>query len=124
MHTERTRSATTQPPLLSHHRPPPSPSNTTSSPAQYGDHPLPPLTWNASNVPVLDGFYMARVKGLSVQQAASLSGAPGGGVAGVTITNVRVEDVDLGKTKEGWACENVTGTSSAVFPHPCPQLGG
>ena len=67
---------------------------------------------------------MARIKGVSVQQAGSLSGAPGGGVAGVTITNVRVEDVDLGETEKGWACANVTGSSDAVVPQPCPQLGG
>ena len=40
----------------------------------------------------------------------------------MTITGVRVENVDLGATKEGWKCTNVTGTSSSVFPATCPQL--
>jgi hypothetical protein len=59
---------------------------------------------------------------VGVQTPGSLSGAPGGGVPGVTITNVRVEDVDLGGGE--WRCQNVTGTSNNVIPRPCKEIGG
>jgi len=73
----------------------------------------------------LDGFLMARVRGVGVQEAGSLSGSPGAGAPGVMVANVRVEDVafDPGAT---WACTNVSGSSSNVTPavtHGCPQLG-
>lgn len=91
---------------------------------------MPPLTWNASNLPLLDNFYMARVRGVGVQQAGTLSGSPGAGQPGVLIRNVMVEDVvfDAAAT---WACVNVTGSSSNVTPPVtqgpgggCPQLLG
>ena len=90
----------------------------------YGDHPQPPLTWNASLLPALEGFEFSRIRGSGIQTAGRLSGAPGGGVAGMTITGVRLSDVDLGSPPQGWLCTNVTGTSSSVTPPPCPQLGG
>ncbi len=33
----------------------------------YADHPQPPLTWNASALPTLDGFVFARIRGSGVQ---------------------------------------------------------
>ena len=59
-----------------------------------------------------------------MQTPGSLSGAPGGDTPGVLITGVRLEDIDLGTTRHGWVCDNVTGTSSNVQPQPCPALGG
>lgn len=90
----------------------------------YGDNPQPPLTYNLSALPTMDGFLFARVNGSGFGRVGSLSGAPGGGVGGITITGVRVEDVDLQESAEGWTCVNVTGTSQNVFPEPCPQIGG
>lgn len=90
----------------------------------YGDNPNPPLTYNVSNLPIMDNFYFARIKGNGVVSPGSLSGSPGKGAPGITITNIRVEDVDLGVTQKPWECTNVSGTSSNVFPQPCPQLGG
>jgi hypothetical protein len=62
-----------------------------------------------------------------VQTAGSLSGSPGRGVPGVMLRNVRVDDVDVGPTRGGWICDNVTGTASRVVPPigaGCPQLAG
>ena len=92
----------------------------------YGDNPQPPLITNLSALPVLDGFTFARIRGAGVQTAGSISGAPGGGSPGVMITNVRVEDVDVGPTPRGWLCTNVSGSATGVVPPiaaaTCPQL--
>jgi len=90
----------------------------------YGDNPQPPLTFNLSALPVMDGFTFARVRGTGIGRAGSLSGAPGGDVAGITITGVRVEDVALDAPAGSWACTNVTGSSANVVPQPCAAIGG
>ena len=90
----------------------------------YGDHPQPPLTYNVSQLPVMDGFLFAGVRGSGFGNAGVLDGTPGGGVPGITITGVRVQNVTLDAAESGWTCDNVTGTSSDVFPQPCPQIGG
>ena len=81
---------------------------------------------NASQLPVFDDFLFARITGRGVVQAGGLSGSPGKGDPGILITNVRVEDVDVGATKGGWSCVNVTGSSARVVPPisraTCPQL--
>ena len=60
-----------------------------------------------------------------METPGSLNGSPGAGAPGsVLITGVRLEDVDLGYTRNPWKCENVTGTSSNVQPQPCAALGG
>jgi polygalacturonase len=91
----------------------------------YGDNPTPPLTYNLSQLPILDGFTFARIRGAGVQFAGELSGASGSPVGGVMVTNVRVEDVDVGATR-GWRCANISGTASGVVPPisaaTCPQL--
>jgi polygalacturonase len=91
----------------------------------YGDHPLPPLTWNASALPELSGFTFARIRGTSVTKAGLLSGAVGVGQAGAMVNNIRLLDVALGPS-EGWKCVNVTGSASGVVPPidpaTCPQL--
>ncbi len=81
-------------------------------------------------MPVLDGFVMARVTGVGVQEAGSLSGSPGAGAPGVAIRNVRVEDVAF-DARATWACNNVSGSSKNVTPPVtqgphggCPQLRG
>lgn len=89
----------------------------------YGDNPQPPLTYNLSALPAMDGFLLSNVSGWGVGLTGSLSGAPGGGVGGITITGVRVQDVHL-QDAGGWKCDNVTGTSADVSPAPCPQIGG
>ena len=90
----------------------------------YGDNPQPPLTYNLSQLPVMDGFLFSNVSGHGFSRAGSLSGAPGKGAAGITVTGIRVENVHLDAAAQGWACDNVTGTSADVSPAPCPQIGG
>jgi len=90
----------------------------------YGDDPEPPLIVNKSALPVMDNFLFKGIKGIGIVTPGSISGSPGKGAPGIFITNVKVEDVDLGTTANPWECVNVSGTSNNVFPQPCPQLGG
>jgi hypothetical protein len=87
----------------------------------YGDDPNPPLTHNFSALPELDGFLFARTSGTGIGVAGSLSGEPGKGLPGVTITGVSVIDVDLGAAG-AWYCANVSGSSFNVTPQTCPEL--
>jgi hypothetical protein len=92
----------------------------------YGDHPLPPLTYNLSAVPILDGFNFARIRGSGISMVGKLSGAAGGDVAGVMINGVNIENIDV-ESIGGWECVNVTGQSSGTMIPPvdkttCPQL--
>jgi hypothetical protein len=78
----------------------------------YGDDPEPPLIVNKSALPVMDNFLFKGIKGTGIVTPGSISGSPGKGAPGIFITNVKVEDVDLGTTANPWHRQSPDGTAN------------
>lgn len=85
----------------------------------YGDHSDNQAQYptNYSYMPMIDGFTIERVTGYGIGTPGSLLG-----MANDTISGISLRDVDLGATRAGWQCANVTGTASNVTPAPCSLL--
>ena len=89
----------------------------------YGDNNGPV---NRSLIPIMGGIHIADVVAAPsavLGMAGFFEGLSSAQATGM-ITDVELRNVQLGPTAAGWHCVNVSGTSAAVSPQPCPEIGG
>ena len=89
----------------------------------YGDNNGPV---NKTLVPTMGDIFITNVTAKSTAVIAASGYFEGLGDTAVSgkVTNVVLQDIDLGAPTNGWHCVNVSGTSTRVSPEPCPALRG
>eukprot|EP01018_Ginkgo_biloba_P012416 Gb_10631 [translate_table: standard] len=81
------------------------------------DHP--DHNWNPNALPIIKGIMIKDVVGKDIHNAPSFKGLEKAPFLDICLSNIHLEGIPEGRT---WHCDFVEGSSSNVFPAPCPQL--